>query len=42
MKSFMKVQFLRGGTDIVNVQDSDKDWYSTSWNKYTDTESSYR
>ena len=36
MKSFMKVFFpLTGGTEIVNAQGSDKDWYLTSWNKYT-------
>ena len=27
--------FLTGVTDIVNPQGSDKDWYLTSWNKYT-------
>ena len=31
--------FLTGGTEIVNAQGSDKDWYLTSWNKYTDTKS---
>ena len=32
----MKV-FLTERAEIVNAQDSDKDWYLTSWNKYTDT-----
>ena len=30
---------LTGGTEIVNAQGSDKDWYLTSWNKYTNTKS---
>ena len=30
---------LTGVTEIVNAQGSDKDWYLTSWNKYTDTKS---
>ena len=29
--------FLTERAEIVNAQDSDKDWYLTSWNKYTDT-----
>ena len=36
MKWLMKV-FLTERAEIVNAQDSDKDWYLTSWNKYTDT-----
>ena len=30
---------LTGGTEIVNVLGKDKDWYLSSWNKYTDTKS---
>ena len=30
---------MTGETEIVNAQGSDKDWYLTSWNKYTDTKS---
>ena len=30
-------RFLTERAEIVNAQDSDKDWYLTSWNKYTDT-----
>ena len=44
MKSFMEVclfVFLRGGTEIVNAQSSDKDWYLTSRNKYTDINACY-
>ena len=31
--------FLAGGTEIVNAQGSDKNWYLTRWNKYTNTKS---
>ena len=30
--------FLTGGAEIVNAQDSDKDWYFTRWKKSSDTE----
>ena len=41
MKSFIKFVFLSltEGTEIVNAQGSDGEWYLTSWNKYTDTKS---
>ena len=33
--------FWTGWSEIVNPQSSDKDWYLTSWKKYTDTEQSH-
>ena len=39
MKWLIKVCFLTGGAEIVNVKGSDKDWYLTNRKKYTDTES---
>ena len=31
--------YLTRATKTVNIQGSDKDWYLTNWNKYTNTES---